>query len=134
MRRWLIPLVVLIVFASACGGGDDVYFVPTSESTARIVYESPTRQALDAWVRALPKSGDALLAWYDFRRGTITLYVNGDTARVRHSRVRMLCRRLAHTLPIGLAKHVVLAAGLYWPGHRLASIRAGGACHMGPSR
>ena len=130
MNHLLIPVVALILSAPACGGGD-LALGPAPEST---VYKSPTRQALDAWVQTLPQSGDALLAWYDVRKGTITLYVNGDTVRVRHSRVRMLCRRLAHTLPIETAKHVVLVAGLYASGHRLASIQAGGACHMGPTR
>ncbi len=135
MNRWLIPLIALILSAPACA--DDVYLVPVSEDTggtAGTAPESPTRQALDAWVRALPQSGKAAVTWYDIRERQITMHLNGDTARVRRSQVRMLCRRLAHTLPIGTAKHVVLVAGLYSSGRRLASIGAGGTCHMRPTR
>jgi hypothetical protein len=134
MNRWLIPLVALILFAPACA--DDVYLGPPEDTggTVGTTPESPTRQALHAWVRALPQSGKAAVTWYDVREEKITMHLNGDKTRVRRSQVRMLCRRLAHTLPIGTAKHVVLVAGLYSSGHRLASIRAGGTCHTRPTR
>src|SRR6476619_7027559 len=125
MKRWLIPLVALIISAPACA--DDVYLGPPVETggTAGTTPESPTTQALHAWIRALPQSAKAAVTWYDIRERKITMHLNGDTARLRRSRVRMLCRRLAHTLPLGAAKHVVLVAGLYSSGHRLASITAG---------
>ena len=129
MKRWLIPLIALMLAAPACDSayvgsaavGDDGSAVNSAVPHAR------AQAAIEHWMKALPTSLRPAVAGYEVALHRVTLYVNGDTAKARHSNVRRLCRHLAHTR---IARRVILDAEAFENAHQLATINAGGTCHI----
>jgi hypothetical protein len=129
MKCWLIGLVALILSAPACA--DDASLAP-ADGSGTATPESVTSEAMDSWLDALPHSMKTNV--YGDVGGddgeAIVLIVDGKSARAGRRLVRRLCPRMERALPLGNARHVEFWRETHGNVATLASLTAGGNCHM----
>jgi hypothetical protein len=133
----ILAALVLLALSSCSQGIDDSAFVfgDNGSGTAANATPSPqviTDSAVGIWISGLPDSWKAHVSYKvrDAEGKRVSLVVSGKTAQAARRLVHKLCPQMAQVLPLGQATHVEFRRKAHLTVTTLASLRAGGSCHM----